>query len=81
MTCLTPQEIADILKISYESALAFIKCSGIDYLTVGNQYRVVESKFNVFLSQKGHIEISLNEKFNDVNIYNTHNQKKNKGGK
>lgn len=32
---LTPREVAEILKISYDTALAFVKYSGVDYLKVG----------------------------------------------
>ncbi len=51
---LTPHEIADILKVSYPTALDFVKYSGIDYIRVGNQYRVVEDKFYAFLNRRGH---------------------------
>lgn len=51
MTLLTPQEIADILKISYEKALDFIKYSGVEYIRIGRQYRVYESKLNAFLQK------------------------------
>lgn len=50
---LTPKEVAVILKISYEAALAFIKYSGIDYHRIGNQYRVSAEKLRAFLSKKG----------------------------
>ena len=50
---LTPREVAEILKISYENALAFIKYSGIDYHKIGNQYRVSAEKLRAFLSKKG----------------------------
>ena len=60
MKFLTAEEIAEILKISYPSALAFIKYSGIDYIKVGNQYRVCEDKFKAFLTKKGHTEVPLN---------------------
>ena len=50
---LTVQEIAKILKISYHKALDFIKHSGIDYLQIGNQYRVSADKFNTFIAAKG----------------------------
>jgi excisionase family DNA binding protein len=50
---LTPKEIADILKISYEASLAFIKYSGIDYHRIGNQYRVSAEKLRAFLNKKG----------------------------
>ena len=53
MEMLTVQEIAKILKISYHKALDFIKHSGIDYLQIGNQYRVSADKFNTFIAAKG----------------------------
>lgn len=56
---LTPREVAAILKISYESALAFIKYSGIDYIKVGNQYRVSAEKLKAFLNRKGHTVTDL----------------------
>lgn len=52
---LTPQEIADILKISYHKALDFIKHSGIDYIKVGSQYRVTTEKFTAFINAKNKI--------------------------
>ena len=56
---LTPKDISEILSISYESALAFIKNSGIDYVLVGRQYRVSEEKLKRFLSKSGSIFVSL----------------------
>ena len=50
---LTPKEVAKILKIRYESALVFIKYSGIDYIKVGNQYRVSAEKLKALLNKKG----------------------------
>ena len=50
---LTPREVAEILKIGYEAALAFIKYSGIDYHRIGNQYRVSAEKLRAFLNRKG----------------------------
>ena len=50
---LTPREVAEIMKVSYETALAFIKYSGIDYHRIGNQYRVSAEKLNAFLNKKG----------------------------
>ena len=48
---LTPRDIAEILQISYEKALAFIKYSGIKYIKIGNQYRVSEAALNAFLQK------------------------------
>lgn len=56
---LTPKEVAEILCVNYETALAFIKRSGIDYLRVGHQYRVSEEKFKAFLARKGRIIVEL----------------------
>ena len=56
---LTPHQIADILQISYDSALAFVRYSGIDYIRIGRQYRVSRDKLEMFLKQKGKITIDL----------------------
>lgn len=56
---LTPSDIADVLQISYDSALAWIKQSGVDYLKVGRQYRVMANKFLAFVQRKGHIIVGL----------------------
>ena len=61
VTMLTPHEVAEVLKISYDSALAFIKCSGIDYVKVGRQYRVSEDKLKAFLMRKGNTIVDLSE--------------------
>ena len=45
-TYLTITEIAEMLKISYDKALEYIKTSGIEYVKIGRQYRVMESKLN-----------------------------------
>ena len=48
-TYMTVGEIAEMLKISYDKALEFVKYSGVEYVQIGRQYRVLESKLNVFL--------------------------------
>ena len=58
---LTPHEVAAILQMSYDSALAFVKYSGIDYIKVGRQYRVSEDKLIAFLTKKGRTIVDLNE--------------------
>ena len=58
---LTPKEVAAILQVSYDSALAFIKYSGVDFLQVGRQYRVSEDKLRAFLNKKGQVTVDLNE--------------------
>lgn len=56
---LTPHDVADILKVSYETALEFIKYSGIDYVKVGRQYRVSKDKLAAFLQKKGRTIIDI----------------------
>lgn len=56
---LTPKDVAAILKVNYETALAFIKYSGIDYHRIGNQYRVSEEKLRAFLNKKGSTHTDL----------------------
>lgn len=46
---LTITEIADMLKVSYDTALSFVKHSNIDYVKIGRQYRVAENKLNEVL--------------------------------
>ena len=58
---LTPKEVAEILKVSYDSALAFIKYSGIEYKLIGNQYRVLEDVLDAFLHQKSKVIVNLSE--------------------
>lgn len=45
---LTVNEIADMLQISYDTALQFVK-NNTKYVVVGRQYRVLESKLNAVL--------------------------------
>lgn len=48
MKMLTPYDIAELMQISYDTALDFIKNSGIAYVQVGRQYRVSEAVFKSF---------------------------------
>ena len=57
MKFLTPYDIAEILSISYEKALNFVKYSGVEYIHIGRQYRVSEDALKVFL--KKHREINI----------------------
>ena len=45
---LTVTEVAEMLKVSYDTALHFVKYN-TDYITIGRQYRVLESKLNAVL--------------------------------
>lgn len=56
---LTVQDIADILRVSYDSALMFVKTSGVDYLQIGRQYRVSAEKLQAFLQRKGRVVVGL----------------------
>lgn len=56
---LTPHDVAEIMKISYETALDFIKYSGIDYIKIGRQYRISRDKLTAFLQKRGHTIIDL----------------------
>lgn len=58
---LTAADIAENLQVSYETALDFIKYSGIDYVKIGRQYRVSEKKMQAFLSRKGKLTINIAE--------------------
>lgn len=49
-TYLTVKEIAELLKISYDSALDVVKYSGVEYVQIGRQYRVLESKLHALLN-------------------------------
>ena len=46
---MTVSEIAEMLRISYDKALEFVKYSGVEHVQIGRQYRVLESKLNAFL--------------------------------
>ena len=58
---LSPREVADVLGLSYEAALAFIKYSEIDFVQVGRSYRVAEDKLTEFLLQEGQVFVDLKE--------------------
>lgn len=58
---LTPQEVADLLKISYETALDFIKYSGLDYIRIGRQYRISLDKLRDLLDRDGGVVVDLNQ--------------------
>ena len=58
---LTAKDISIILKICYQKALNFIKFSGIEYIKIGQAYRVEESKFYDFILNNGTVELDLEE--------------------
>lgn len=56
---LTAKDISNILEISYVNALNFIKFSGIQYLKIGNQYRVLTENFDKFTHSRGNRIVRL----------------------
>ena len=48
-TYLTVEDIAVKFKVSYDTALGFVKYSGVEHVRFGRQYRVLESKLDEFL--------------------------------
>jgi excisionase family DNA binding protein len=58
-TYLTVQEVAEMLKISYDKALDFIKYSGVEYVQIGRQYRVQESRLQAFLHPPKQVKQTL----------------------
>ena len=46
---MTVTEISELLRVSYDTALEFVKYSGVESVKLGRQYRVLESKLNEFL--------------------------------
>ena len=51
-TYLTVEDIAAKFKVSYDTALGFVKYSGVESVKLGRQYRVLESKLNAILYPK-----------------------------
>ncbi len=54
---LTPYDIADMMNVCYQKALAFIKYSGIKYVKIGRTYRVDESVLIEFLKKSKIISV------------------------
>ena len=50
---LTPHEVADVLKVSYEKALDLIRFGGLPSMRVGRQYRVKASDLVAFINRGG----------------------------
>ena len=59
MEFLTIRDVAALLKVSYETALAFVRYSGVPYHKVGKQYRVEEDALRAFLRKKGAAPIDI----------------------
>lgn len=69
MKLLTPTDIAELLQVSYETALNFIKTSGIPHIMVGRQYRVSDTAFETFIATAQTQTVNLEK----TNIYNNCN--------
>lgn len=59
MKIMTAHDIAELLHITYPTALSFIKFSGVRYLKVGKSYRVLDSDLMEFLQTTDNINIDL----------------------
>ena len=46
---LTVTDVAKLLKVSYDTALEYVKYSGVESVRIGRQYRVLASKLHEFL--------------------------------
>lgn len=62
-TFYTPREIAEILHVSYETALSVIKYSGISYILIGRQYRVAKKDFESFFGNSKTRVIDIGERY------------------
>ena len=51
-TFYTPTDIADLLKVSYDTALIWIKTSGVEYFMVGKQYRITQAAFEKMFTSR-----------------------------
>ena len=60
---LTPTEVAKILKVSYDTALNFIKYSGVAYTKIGRQYRVNEKALVAIISSDEAIIVTFEDAY------------------
>ena len=58
---LTITEVAEMLKVSYDTALDFVK-KNVEYVKVGRQYRVAEKKLNDVLYPQKATKQRLNKR-------------------
>ena len=58
---LTVTEVAEMLKVSYDTALHFVKYN-TDCITIGKQYRVLESKLNAVLYPEKSVKRKLHSR-------------------
>ena len=55
---LTVAEVAKMLKVSYDTALNFVK-HNLEHVVVGRQYRVQESKLNLALYPPKAVKVNI----------------------
>jgi excisionase family DNA binding protein len=65
----TVEEISQMLKISYDKALDFVKNSGVEYAKIGRQYRVSAKKLDAFLSPQAKPLKKLNNPKKGTNLW------------
>ncbi len=61
MEMLTAKELAEILHISYDTALNMIKYSGLPYVKIGRQYRVSKAVIDDLINQDETVIIDYDE--------------------
>ena len=49
---LTVKEVAEILKVSYDTALHLVKYGDIPYVCIGKQYRISEKELENYINKK-----------------------------
>ena len=58
---LSARDVAGLLGIGYQKALNLIKYGDMDYIRLGNCYKVSHSSFNEWLAREGKREYDLKE--------------------
>ena len=61
MKLLTPAEVAERLRVSYDTALHMIKYSGLPYVKIGRQYRVSEKTLEDLINQNEKVIIDYDQ--------------------
>ena len=66
MKILNARQVAEMLGISYDTALAFLKSGAVACKKIGRQYLVEESKLEEFFGTDGFLDVKLE----DLDVYN-----------
>lgn len=61
MKLLTPAEVAERLRVSYDTALHLIKYSGLPYLKIGRQYRMSEAVLDDLITRDYVVTVDYDE--------------------